>query len=70
MFAFVKTHAWKDADAATHEAFGELVEHLGGKVEEISLDQTTERGIAAAMTVQNVEMAASLRPAARPRARL
>ena len=29
LFAFVKTHAWKDADAATHEAFGELVEQLG-----------------------------------------
>ena len=39
---------------ATHEAFGELVEHLGGQVEEISLDQTTERGIAAARIVQSV----------------
>ena len=57
LFAFVKTHAWKDADATTHEAFGELVEHLGGKITEISLDQTTERGMAAAMTVQSVELA-------------
>jgi Asp-tRNA(Asn)/Glu-tRNA(Gln) amidotransferase A subunit family amidase len=57
LFVFVKTHAWKDADPATHEAFGELAEHLGGQIEEISLDQTTERGIAAAMTVQRVELA-------------
>ena len=57
LFAFVKTHAWTDADAATHEAFGELAEHLGGQIEEISLDRTTERGIAAAMAVQSVELA-------------
>jgi Asp-tRNA(Asn)/Glu-tRNA(Gln) amidotransferase A subunit family amidase len=40
MFAFVKTHAWKDADAATHEAFGELVEELGGQVDMRSLSTT------------------------------
>jgi Asp-tRNA(Asn)/Glu-tRNA(Gln) amidotransferase A subunit family amidase len=57
MFTFVKTHAWKDADAATHEAFGELVEHLGGQVQEVSLDQTTERGSAAAKIVGSVELA-------------
>ncbi len=57
LFALVKTHAWKDCDPATHEAFGELVETLGGQVSEISLDHTTERGIAAAMTVQRVELA-------------
>jgi Asp-tRNA(Asn)/Glu-tRNA(Gln) amidotransferase A subunit family amidase len=57
MFTFAKTHAWGDADAATREAFGELVELLGDKVEEISIDFTSERGIAAAKTVQNVELA-------------
>jgi Asp-tRNA(Asn)/Glu-tRNA(Gln) amidotransferase A subunit family amidase len=57
MFTFAKTHAWGDAEAATREAFGELVELLGDKVEEISIDFTTERGIAAAKTVQNVELA-------------
>ena len=56
--AFVKTHAWKDADATTHEAFGELVEELGAQVKEISLDHTTEQGFAAAKTVQSVELAA------------
>ena len=57
LFAFVKTHAWKDADPVTHEAFGELVEALGGQVTEISLDHSIERGVAAAMTVQRVELA-------------
>jgi Asp-tRNA(Asn)/Glu-tRNA(Gln) amidotransferase A subunit family amidase len=57
MFTFVKTHAWGDAEAATREAFGELVEHLGDRVEEMAIDFTTERGIAAAKTVQNVELA-------------
>jgi Asp-tRNA(Asn)/Glu-tRNA(Gln) amidotransferase A subunit family amidase len=57
MFAFVKTHAWADADASTQEAFGELVESLGAQVTEVSLDQTTARGIEAAMTVQRVEAA-------------
>ena len=62
LFAFVKTHAWKDADASTHAAFGELVEELGGQVAEISLDQTTERGYAAARQVQRVEMAVHFGP--------
>jgi Asp-tRNA(Asn)/Glu-tRNA(Gln) amidotransferase A subunit family amidase len=57
LFAFVKTHAWKDCDASTHAAFGELVESLGGQVAEISLDHTIERGCAAAQTVQRVEAA-------------
>jgi len=57
MFAFVKTHAWNDADPVLRDAFGELVEHLGAQVQEISLDHTTERGLAAARTVQSVEVA-------------
>jgi len=61
-FAFVKTHAWKDADAATHAAFGELVEHLGTRVHEVSIDHTTERGSAAARTVQSVELASNYGP--------
>jgi Asp-tRNA(Asn)/Glu-tRNA(Gln) amidotransferase A subunit family amidase len=62
LFAFVKTHAWKDADATTHAAFGELVEELGGQVAEISLDNTTERGYAAGRLVQKVEMAVHFGP--------
>ncbi|KAB2910753.1 MAG: amidase [Hyphomicrobiaceae bacterium] len=62
LFAFVKTHAWQDADAATRDAFGELVEHLGAQVQEISIDGTFERGTAAARTIQNVELAAHYGP--------
>jgi Asp-tRNA(Asn)/Glu-tRNA(Gln) amidotransferase A subunit family amidase len=61
-FAFVKTHAWNDAEAVTHEAFGELLEHLAGKVEEVAIDITTARGVAAAATVQGVELAAYYGP--------
>jgi Asp-tRNA(Asn)/Glu-tRNA(Gln) amidotransferase A subunit family amidase len=61
-FAFVKTHAWKDADAATHEAFGELVEHLGQRVHEVSIENTTELGSKAARIVQSVELASNYGP--------
>jgi Asp-tRNA(Asn)/Glu-tRNA(Gln) amidotransferase A subunit family amidase len=62
LFAFVKTHAWEQADAATHAAFGELVEELGGQVVDIRLDASTEEGLAAAKTVQAVEMAVNYGP--------
>ncbi|MBX9591020.1 MAG: amidase [Hyphomonadaceae bacterium] len=62
LLAFVKTHAWNDADAATREAFGELVEALGGQVTEITLDNTIESGLASAKKVQDVEMAAHYGP--------
>ena len=57
LFTFVKTHAWEMADAVTREAFGELVEQLGGNVTEISLDISTESGVDAARTVNRVELA-------------
>lgn len=62
LFAFVKTHAWSDADAVMREAFGELIEELGGQVTEISMESATERGVAAARIVQDVEMAAHYGP--------
>ncbi|MGH7429618.1 MAG: amidase, partial [Candidatus Methylomirabilaceae bacterium] len=37
MFAFVKTPHWERADEKTQEAFGELIEHLGDRVEEVEL---------------------------------
>jgi Asp-tRNA(Asn)/Glu-tRNA(Gln) amidotransferase A subunit family amidase len=58
LLAFVKTHAWNDAEAVTHEAFAELVEELGAQVKEISLDHTSEQGFAAARLVQSAELAA------------
>ncbi len=62
MFAFVKTAMWGEADAATREAFGELVETLGGQVEEVSIDATTERGLHAHRIVQNAELAVQYGP--------
>jgi Asp-tRNA(Asn)/Glu-tRNA(Gln) amidotransferase A subunit family amidase len=64
LFAFVKTHAWRDCDPATHEAFGELVESLGSQVAEVSLDHTTERGCADRAARRG---RLPLRPAARSR---
>jgi Asp-tRNA(Asn)/Glu-tRNA(Gln) amidotransferase A subunit family amidase len=57
LFVLVKTHAWAEADPATREAFGELKEHLGEQIQEVSIDNTTERGFAAARVVQKVELA-------------
>lgn len=56
LVAFVKTYAWNDADPALREAFGELVETLGAQAQEIVIDATTERGVAAARIVQGVEL--------------
>jgi Asp-tRNA(Asn)/Glu-tRNA(Gln) amidotransferase A subunit family amidase len=57
LFAFVKTHAWERTDAVMQEAFAELIEELGGQASEIILDSTIERGLAAAKTIQDAEMA-------------
>jgi Asp-tRNA(Asn)/Glu-tRNA(Gln) amidotransferase A subunit family amidase len=62
MFAFVKTHAWDNADAITREAFGELVEQLGSLVSEVSIDHTTAAGVEAARIVNRVELAAIFGP--------
>ncbi len=62
MFAFVKTHAWGQVDSVTREAFAELAQVLGERLAEISIDATTERGLAAAHIVQDVEMAACYGP--------
>lgn len=62
MFSFIKTHAWEMADAATREAFGELVEQLAGNVTEISIDHSTEAGFHAARSVNRVELAVQYGP--------
>ncbi|HEY7550956.1 MAG TPA: amidase [Hyphomicrobiaceae bacterium] len=62
LLAFVKTSAWGQAERITHEAFGELVESLGAQVQEIDLDHTTEAGLAAARTIQDVELATNYGP--------
>jgi Asp-tRNA(Asn)/Glu-tRNA(Gln) amidotransferase A subunit family amidase len=60
--AFVKTSAWSVAEPVTQEAFGELVEMLGEQVQELKLDHTSEAGLAAHRTVQDVEVAANYGP--------
>ncbi|HEU4379263.1 MAG TPA: amidase [Hyphomicrobiaceae bacterium] len=62
MFAFVKTDAWSKADASTHEAYGELVEQLGGQVHEISIDATCERASNACKIIQDVELSLHFGP--------
>jgi Asp-tRNA(Asn)/Glu-tRNA(Gln) amidotransferase A subunit family amidase len=62
LFAFVKTHAWKDADPSTHEAFGELVEQLGDQAREIDMDATCARASGASAIIQDVELAANFGP--------
>ncbi len=62
MFAFVKTWAWENADAATKEAFGELVETLGSQVEVLDLDESTRVGAAAQKVINNAELAAQFAP--------
>ncbi|QCK87893.1 amidase [Phreatobacter aquaticus] len=56
-FAFVKSPAWAGADPAMHEAFGELAEVLGARLVEVDINLAIEKGIAAARTVQMVELA-------------
>ena len=63
MFAYVKTSAWEEhADAATKEAFGELIETLGSQVEEINIDETTRDGIAAHRIINDAELAMRFGP--------
>lgn len=63
MVVFVKTSAWEEhADAATKEAFGELVETLGHQAEEISIDESTRAGFAAHRTIGDVELATRYGP--------
>lgn len=65
MFAFIKTNAWNDvAESVTKEAFGELIEMLGDQVEEISLDETTAKGVAAQRKLQLAELATQFGPIA------
>jgi Asp-tRNA(Asn)/Glu-tRNA(Gln) amidotransferase A subunit family amidase len=57
IFAWVKSPSWSGADPAMQEAFGELAEALGARMVEIDLNLAIERGVAAARTVQMVELA-------------
>ena len=62
MLAFIKTPHWARADADAREAFGELIEALGGRVEEVELFPSAQDLWDWQKTVMEAEMAANLEP--------
>ncbi|MGQ0523997.1 MAG: amidase [Betaproteobacteria bacterium] len=58
-FAFVKTPMWEQTEADTREAFGELVDHLADRVEEIALPDSARAALDWHRTIMEAEMAAS-----------
>jgi Asp-tRNA(Asn)/Glu-tRNA(Gln) amidotransferase A subunit family amidase len=59
MLAFIKTPHWDRVDAEAKEAFGELVEALGGQVEEVELFPSAAEAWSWHKTVMEAEMAAN-----------
>jgi Asp-tRNA(Asn)/Glu-tRNA(Gln) amidotransferase A subunit family amidase len=59
MLAFIKTPHWERADPDTQEAFGELVEALGGRIEEVDLQPSAAQGWDWHRTVLEAEMASN-----------
>jgi Asp-tRNA(Asn)/Glu-tRNA(Gln) amidotransferase A subunit family amidase len=60
MLAFIKTPHWERADADTKEAFGELVEALGDRVEEVELFPSAQEAWGWHKTIMSAEMAVNL----------
>ncbi len=60
MLAFVKTPHWEHADGETKEAFAELIEHLGDRVEEVELFPSAAEAWQWHRTIMAAEMAANL----------
>jgi Asp-tRNA(Asn)/Glu-tRNA(Gln) amidotransferase A subunit family amidase len=60
MLAFIKTPHWERADADTKEAFGELIEALGDRVEEVELFPSALEAWDWQKTIMAAEMAANL----------
>jgi Asp-tRNA(Asn)/Glu-tRNA(Gln) amidotransferase A subunit family amidase len=58
---FVKTPAWDQADEDVQGGFGELVEFLGGKVEEIDLSDLLENTVSWHRTIMEADLARSFR---------
>lgn len=58
--AFVRTPIWDEAEPETQEAFAELVEHLGGHVDEFVLPDGAREAWRWHRTIMESEMAASL----------
>jgi len=62
MLAFIKTPHWERTDADTREAFQELVETLGARVEEVELFPSATEAWDWHRTILQAEMAANLEP--------
>jgi Asp-tRNA(Asn)/Glu-tRNA(Gln) amidotransferase A subunit family amidase len=60
MFAFIKTPYWERVDNETKEAFAELIEQLGDRVEEIELLPSAAEAWDWHRTIMEAEMAANL----------
>ncbi|HEY7714023.1 MAG TPA: amidase, partial [Candidatus Binatia bacterium] len=60
MFAFIKTPYWDGADQDTRQGFAELIEHLGGQVEEIELFPSAREAWQSHQTIMAAEMAHNL----------
>jgi Asp-tRNA(Asn)/Glu-tRNA(Gln) amidotransferase A subunit family amidase len=60
MFAFVKTPRWDGVDADAKEAFAELTDHLGERVEELELSDATEDASEWHRVIMDAEMAVNL----------
>ena len=60
MFAFIKTPMWQRADDDTKEGFAEIVEQLGGQVEEVELFPSATDAWQWHQTIMSAEMALNL----------
>jgi Asp-tRNA(Asn)/Glu-tRNA(Gln) amidotransferase A subunit family amidase len=60
MFAFIKTPRWETADDETKEGFAEIVEDLGGQVEEVELFPSATEAWQWHQTIMSAEMAFNL----------
>jgi Asp-tRNA(Asn)/Glu-tRNA(Gln) amidotransferase A subunit family amidase len=61
MFAWVKTPFWRLVAPDAKEAFGELIDHLGDRVEEVELVDAAVDAAEWHRTIMEAEMAANLR---------
>ncbi len=59
LLAFVKGSVWDQTEEETRGAFDELVEHLGDRVEEITLPENTRDALDWHRTIMEAEMAAN-----------
>lgn len=59
--AFVKTPEWEQADEDVQGAFGELVEFLGVRIEEVDLSELLENAVSWLSTIMEADLAMSFR---------